>query len=136
MSETSIDKQLAKDLAEYGSSAQARENLALVQRIASLYEQKADLNTALEWYSYASYLADHKDPALTYKVAIIELKRLDRSIAEFETWLAWYPNAENAPEVRAQLNDLKARKAQAQLPDLPPPPQPISTPAPRITFFP
>jgi tetratricopeptide (TPR) repeat protein len=57
------------------------------------------------------------DPAVTRKASEIELKILDQSIAEFQTWLEQYGNAENAPEVRKQLEDLQKRKADSLLAD-------------------
>jgi tetratricopeptide (TPR) repeat protein len=86
-----------------------------VRRIAVLYEQKGDLENAAAWYNYAGELTNNTDPAITRKASEIRLKVLDQSIAEFEAWLEQYGNAENAPEVRQQLEDLKKQKAESML---------------------
>jgi len=116
-SEEMIDQQLAENLAKYGESEENQQNVDLVRRIAGLYEQKGDLQTALEWYNYTSALMHQTDPAVARKAAEIELKILDQTIAEFEAWLAEYGNAENAGEVRQQLEDLNKRKADSLLSD-------------------
>ena len=116
-SEEMIDQQLAELLAKYGENEENQRNVDLVRRIAGLYEQKEDLQHALEWYNYASTLTNNTDPALARKASEIELKILDQSIREFETWLEQYGNAENAPEVRQQLEDLKKRKSASLLSD-------------------
>jgi hypothetical protein len=104
-------------LGKYGESEEARKNVDLVRRIAALYEQKGDLRTALEWYRYTSELMHHTDPAAARKAAEIELKLLDQSIAEFETWIEQYGAAEGSDEVRKQLDELKKRKVEALLAD-------------------
>jgi len=112
-----IDQQLAEMLGTYGESEENQRNVDLVRRIAVLYEEKGDLRTALEWFNYTSALMNNTDPAVARKASELELKILDQSIAEFETWLEQYGNAENAPDVRQQLEDLKKRKADSLLSD-------------------
>ena len=112
-----IEAQLAEMLAKYGESEENQRNVDLVRRIASTYEQKGDLETSLEWYNYTSALTNHTDPAVARKASEIELRILDRSIADFESWLEQYGNAENASEVRQQLDELKKRKADSLLGD-------------------
>lgn len=116
-SDEMIDQQLAEMLGKYGESEQNQQNVDLVRRIAGLYELKGNLQDALEWYNYTSALTNHTDPAVARKASEIELKILDGSIEEFETWLAQYGNAENAGEVRQQLEDLQKRKAGSLLSD-------------------
>jgi predicted Zn-dependent protease len=116
-SDEMIEAQLAEMLGKYGESEETQKNVDLVRRIAVLYEQKEDLTTALEWYRYTSELMHHTDPAVARKAAEIELKLLDQSIAEFETWLEQYGAAEGSDDVRQQLEDLKKRKAEALLSD-------------------
>jgi tetratricopeptide (TPR) repeat protein len=116
-SDEMIEEQLNELLVKYGESEENQQNVDLVRRIAALYEQKGDLQSALEWYNYTSALMNQTDPAIARKASDIELRILDQSIAEFETWLEQYGNAENAPEVRQQLEDLKKRKAESLLAD-------------------
>jgi len=116
-SDEMIDQQLAELLAKCSESEENQQNVDLARRIAHLYEQKNDLQSALEWYKYTSGLMNQTDPAVTRKAAEIELRILDQAIAEFEAWLEQYGNAENAPEVRTQLEDLQKRKADSLLAD-------------------
>lgn len=116
-SDEMIDQQLQEALAKYGESEENQRNVDITRRIAALYEQKGDLPVALEWYNYTSALTNYTDPAVARKASEIDLKILDQSIAEFEAWLEQYGNAENAPEVRQQLDDLKKRKAERLLSD-------------------
>ena len=116
-SDEMIDQQLEELLGKYGENEENQRNVDLVRRIAGLHEQKGDLASALEWYQYTSSLMNNSDPAVARKATEIEMKMLENSIAEFETWLEQYGNAENAPEVQQQLNDLKARKARSLLDD-------------------
>jgi len=109
-SDEMLDQQLAELLEKY---AENQANVDLVRRIAGLYEQKGDLNSALEWYNYTSSLVQHTDPAVARKASDIGLKILDASIVEFETWLEQYGDAENAPDVRRQLEELKKQKAES-----------------------
>jgi len=82
----------------------------LPRRIAMLYEDKGDLANARDWYAYTSELTKHTDPNITRKVSDIGLKIIDNSIKEFEQWLEQYSDAENADDVRKQLEDLRKQK--------------------------
>jgi tetratricopeptide (TPR) repeat protein len=114
-SDEMIDQQLAELTAKCNESEENQRNVDIVRRIAVLYEQKGDLENAAAWYNYAGELTNNTDPAITRKASEIRLKVLDQSIAEFEAWLEQYGNAENAPEVRQQLEDLKKQKAESML---------------------
>jgi predicted Zn-dependent protease len=116
-SEEMIDAQLAEMLAKYEESEANQQNVDLVRRIAALFEQKGELQAALDWYNYTSALMNQTDPAVARKASELDMKLLDRSITDFQTWLDQYGNAENADEVRQQLDDLKKRKSDALLSD-------------------
>jgi tetratricopeptide (TPR) repeat protein len=116
-SDEMIDAQLAELLGKYGENEQNQTNVDLTRRIAVLYEQKGELQDALTWYEYTSALTNYTDPAVARKASEIELKILDQYIAQHESWLDQYGNAENAPEVRLELEDFKKRKAGRLLSD-------------------
>lgn len=112
-SEEMIDTQLAELWTQHQQDPQS---VDVARRTASLYEQKGDLENAVTWYQYTSGLTNHSDPAITRKAADLGRKMLENRIAdlqakqpEFEQWLAQYGEAENAPEVRQQLEDLKTQ---------------------------
>jgi tetratricopeptide (TPR) repeat protein len=114
-SDEMIDAQLSELSAKYDANDENKENVDLVRRIAMLCEQKGDLENALVWYNYTSALTNHTDPAVARKASEIHLKILDQHIAIYEKWLDENGNAENAPEVRSQLDDLKKQKSDALL---------------------
>ncbi|HEX4084102.1 MAG TPA: tetratricopeptide repeat protein [Chthoniobacteraceae bacterium] len=110
-SEEMIDQQLNELLGKYAENEAAQQNVDLVRRIAALYEQKDDLQSAHQWYSYTAHLMNNTDPAVARKVSEIHLKIIDKSIGEYEVWLEQYGNTETAPEARATLEDLRKQKA-------------------------
>ena len=116
-SEEMMDQQLSELLAKYGENEENQQSVDLVRRIAILYEQKGELQSALEWFNYTSTLMNHTDPAVARKASEIELRILDQYIAELETWLEQYGNAESASDVRQQLADAQKRKAETLLSD-------------------
>ena len=108
-SDEMIEQQLAELMEQYAAN---QTNVDLVRRIAGLYEQKGDLNSALEWYNYTSSLSNNTDPAVARKASDIGMLVLQKSITEFEEWLAQYGDAENAGEVREQLAALQKQQAE------------------------
>jgi len=116
-SEEMIEAQLAELLGKYEESEANQQNVDLVRRIAGLFEQKGDLQSALEWYNYTSQLMNHTDPAVARKASEIELKILDQSIVDFQAWLDEYGAAEGAEDVRKQLDELLKRRGDSLLSD-------------------
>ena len=114
MSEDMIGQQLVE---LHARAEKEPQNVDVARKIATLYEQKNDLDTSIQWYSWANELAKNVDPMLSRKVSDLQLKLLDRYIAEREEWLAQYGGAEGASDVRQQLEDLKKQKADALIGD-------------------
>ena len=83
-SEDVIDQLLAEQYALYNENPQ---NLDVVRKIASLHEQKDDLEGALQYYSWAVELTKSSDPGLVRKVSDLTMKNLDRQINTREQWL-------------------------------------------------
>ena len=114
-SEEMVDAQLAENLAKYGESEENQRNVDLVRRIAVLYEEKGELQSALEWFDYTGSLMNNTDPAVARKSSELRLKILDQSIAEYEQWLEQYGNSDEAEEARKTLQKLKADRAESLL---------------------
>ena len=72
--EKMIDQQLAETIAKFNESEENQQNVDLARRIASLCEQKGDLETALSWYKYTSELLNNTDPAIARKASDIDMK--------------------------------------------------------------
>jgi tetratricopeptide (TPR) repeat protein len=114
LSEDMVEQQLA----ELHVRAQAEpENMDVARKIGTLYEQKGDIDSAIQWFAWASSLAKDVDPVLLRKVSDLQLKVLEKHITEREEWLAQYGDAEAAPEVLQQLEDLKKQKAATLISD-------------------
>ncbi|GAB4172486.1 MAG: hypothetical protein Fur0032_11890 [Terrimicrobiaceae bacterium] len=107
-SDEMIDNLLADLHAKVDADPQ---NVDAARRIAELYEQKEDLESAVRWYEYASQLTSNTDPALSRKVSDLRIKQYDVSIAGFEEYLAASPETEQTAEYAAQLEDLRKQRA-------------------------
>lgn len=112
MSEEMIDNQLAE---LHARAEQEKDNVDVARKIATLYEQKNDFDTAIQWYAWASELAHNVDPLLTRKVSDLQLKILDQHITSREEFLAAAPDHEMSAQYRAELVELKKQKADALL---------------------
>lgn len=88
------------------------ENTDVARRIAGLFEQKDELDSALWWYNKALELTKGTDPAIARKVSDIELKLIDVSIEERENFLAAAPDHELAPQYQQELEELKKQRAE------------------------
>ena len=83
-SEDVIDQQLTEQFALYNENPQ---NLDVVRKIASLHEQKEDLEGALQYYRWAVELTKGTDPGLQRKVHDLGMKALERRIEAHDQWL-------------------------------------------------
>jgi tetratricopeptide (TPR) repeat protein len=111
-----IDQQLSELLAKYEEKDENKQSVDLVRKIASLFDLKGELDHALEWYTYISeHLTNHTDPVIERKVSETQFKILDRSIEEYQAWLDQHGNADNAPEVQKDLDNLLKQKSEMQL---------------------
>ena len=104
-------------LAELHQEAQLHpESIDIARQIASLYEQREDLENALAWYNYASELAKGSDNWLLRKASDIQLKQVDQAIASREEWLQLVGEEhEESARVRAELETFKRQKNESLL---------------------
>jgi tetratricopeptide (TPR) repeat protein len=111
-SDEAIDNQLADLSAKYNEN---QTNLNIVKQIADLYERKNDLETALQWFEYASSLSGGADPELERRCHAIRTKKLELGIAAAKEQLKVASTAEEKGALEAQLEQLRAEKATFQL---------------------
>lgn len=111
-SEEAIDAQLAVLSEQYN---QNQTNLNVVKQIADLYERKNDLDTALQWFEYASSLAGGADPELERRCHAIRKKRLELTIASAKEQLRSAATAEEKAAIEAQIEQLRQEKATFEL---------------------
>ena len=107
-SDDMIDNLLAELSEKYNEDPQNVDN---VRKIAELYEQKNDLEEAINWYRYAVSLTGNSDPALVRKVSDLSLKQYDVSIEGYEAYIAANPDAEETREYVTQLEEIKKQRA-------------------------
>ncbi len=90
-SEDMIDQQLSEQYALYTENPQS---LDVVRRIASLNEQKEDLESALQYYRWAVELTKGSDPGFQRKVTDLSMKLLEQRIAGHDEWLQQHAPAD------------------------------------------
>jgi tetratricopeptide (TPR) repeat protein len=107
LSDEMIDNQLAELGRRYEQEPQ---NLDVVRKIAQLYEQKGEDQSAMQWFEYASSLTGGSDPTLARKVSDYRMKILEQEVAALEEQAAANPDS---GEIRAQLDAKKKEQAEA-----------------------
>ncbi len=103
-----IDNLIAELYAKYEEDPQ---NVDHARKMAELYEQKEDLESAVGWYKYAADLSGSADVALVRKVSDLRLRQFDTSIASFEQYIAENPDAEETKQYIEQLVGIKKDRA-------------------------
>lgn len=112
-SDEMFDQQLAELSARYDAEP---ENLDIVRKIASLYEQREDSANALTWFEYCAALTQNSDPGLIRKVGEHRLKVLEAQIRESEVWIAEHGPAAPPEELAAaeeSLVELRRQRAES-----------------------
>ena len=99
----SFDQQIAETYERHQAQP---ENVILARRLASLYEEKQDLESAGAWYQYACDLMRGADTGLVRKISDVKIKQLDREIAQQEEFLA-------LPALNDQLRAQKSQELKA-----------------------
>ncbi len=81
----SLDQQIGETYERHQAEP---ENVVLARRLASLYEEKQDLESASAWYQYVCDLTKGADTGIVRKISDMKIKQLDREIAQHEEFLA------------------------------------------------
>lgn len=97
---------LERLLADY---AENNENVVVVKKIARLYEDAQDWDSALSYYEWALHLSKG-DTALQAKITHVNDRKREIEFAEMEKALAENPDAPDAAEKRARLDELKKER--------------------------
>jgi tetratricopeptide (TPR) repeat protein len=103
-SEDMIDNLIAELYAKYEQDPQ---NVDVSRRMAELYEQKNDLESAVSWFKYSADLTGNTDSALVRKVSDLRLKQFDLAITGYEEYIAANPDAEETKQYIEQLEGIK-----------------------------
>ncbi len=108
-SEQGIDQLLAELGEKYQEDNQ---NVEVVRKIASLYEQKGDLENAVTWYQYAGELSGGTDSNLVRKASDLRVKLLDRKIDELDKASKQAEESGAQFEQQEEFDQLKAERAE------------------------
>jgi tetratricopeptide (TPR) repeat protein len=81
----SLDQQIHETYARHQAQP---ENVDLARKLASLNEEKEDVDTALSWYQYAADLTGGADSGLVRKISDLKMLQADRELARHKQYLA------------------------------------------------
>lgn len=108
-SDEMIDQQIGE---LYTRAEKEPENIDVARKIAALFEQKGELESAIWWYQKSSEMSKGADPGLQRKAADLQLKVIDRDISTREEWLAAGGDEhEDAERVRGEIEEFKKQRA-------------------------
>lgn len=113
-SDEMIDQQLAELSQKYEENP---ESIDVVRKIGELYEQKGDLDSAVQWYTYAAQLTNNTDSALVRKAADLRVKQFDLSIANYEAFIEQNPESEELARYEEELAAMRMERAKLALDD-------------------
>lgn len=86
------------------------------RKLADLYLQRDEYDSALEYYRYLSALANETDPGLLRKITDVELKKIAAGIAAREAQIASLgADDPAAAALQAELTELKRSRAEQML---------------------
>jgi tetratricopeptide (TPR) repeat protein len=107
----SLDQQIA----EMKSKQLAQpNNVDLARRLAGLYEQKDDIESAILWYQTAVDLTGAGDAGLVRKVSDLKMREAEREIAAHEEYLATH-NEKDADYAKKIEELVAAKKKRAEI---------------------
>ncbi len=112
-SEEMIDQQINE---LYKRAEKEPDNLDVARRIANLFEQKEEVDSALWWYDKASDLTGRTDGVLERKVSDLQLRVLDGRIRQYEEYLSNVgPDEPGRKEYVDGLEQLKKQRIESQV---------------------
>jgi len=85
------------------------------RRIAELYEQKDDVENALQWYDYTLSLSGGTDASIARKSSLLRLRQIDDAIQAWEAYVEQNPEAEDLEQSKEQLVELRQQRAEYEL---------------------
>ena len=104
-----IDQQLVE---LYAKAELEPESVDLARKIASLFEQKDEIDNALWWYGRGLELTKGTDPGIARKISDLQLKQLDQAIVAREEFLVTNPQHEHAAQYQQELAELIRQRAE------------------------
>lgn len=111
-SEEMIENQLSELTVRYNENPS---NIDVVRKMAGLFEQKGDLPTAVQWFTYAASLTQNTDSTLVRKATDLQMKLYDDNIKAYEDFLETNPQDPAAAEYQTHLTEYRRLRAEALL---------------------
>jgi len=87
------------------------------RKIAELYNQKGDLASAEQWYTYAASLTGNSDLAMLRKAADLRIKQFDMAIAARQEILEATPDVPEAAQYLEEIESFVIQRAELLLSD-------------------
>ena len=110
------DEMIDQLLAELHARVEVEpQNVDVARRIAALYEQKENFESASEWYVYAASLSGDSDLALVRKAADMRLRQFDIAIEAREAFIAANPETEEAKQFEEELVAMREQRTEIVL---------------------
>lgn len=107
-----IDRQVCE---LYERAEKEPDNVDLARRIALLFEQKEDFESAVWWYDRAAALTGGADQTLVRKAFDLHLRVFDHGIGTRREFLAAAPEHEEAPRVQQELEQLLKQRGEMMI---------------------
>jgi tetratricopeptide (TPR) repeat protein len=111
MTKEQLDQLLESALAEY---AQAQNNIAVVKKVAELYERSEDWANAASFYAWAFHLSTG-DVSLERKAAAMEERRIEEDIRTMEREIEALGDTPEAAEKAEVLHNLKVERSRKMI---------------------
>jgi tetratricopeptide (TPR) repeat protein len=106
------DEMIENQIAELSAAVQSEpQSIDKSRKVAGLYEQKGDLENALEWYRYVLGLSGGADPTITRKISDLQLRQIDEAFKAREEYLAASPEDPEAPRYQEEMEELRKQRA-------------------------
>lgn len=82
------------------------------RKIAELYEQKEEIDSAIEWYHYVLSMTGGSDPSIIRKIGTLQLCQIEPAIKAREDIIASTPDVPEATRYREELVELNRQKSE------------------------
>lgn len=107
------EEMLEDQIAQLSAAVQEEpQSIDKSRRVAELYEQKGDLDNAMEWYSYVLGLTAGADPSIARKISDLQLRQINEAYKAREDYLAASPDDPEAPRYRQEMEELAKQRAE------------------------
>jgi len=106
------DEMIDRQIAELSAAVQAEPgSIDKSRRVAELFEQKGEIDNALEWYRYVLGLTAGTDPSIARKISDLQLRRINEAYKAREDILTASPDDPEASRYREEMQELAKQRA-------------------------